>query len=140
MTALLTGSFVRNPIYAICDLHGMTVMTAPAFQVSPATPRCPTRAVCGWRRGRKAWAQHLRLGLSQRFRRFGYIIVVHVDPYHSQISAEVTTSRAFTPRLAKSLPNLRFCFGRHRSHPPVPGALRANHHDGYELCNIQPGS
>jgi len=48
MTALLTGSFMRNLIYAICDLRGMTVMTVnalSAFQVSPATPRCPTRAV-----------------------------------------------------------------------------------------------
>jgi hypothetical protein len=114
--------------------------STPGFSCFSRHTALPHSSRCGWRRGRKAWAQHLRLGLSQRFRRFGYIIVAHVDPYHSQISAEVTTSRAFTPRLAKSLPNLCFCFGRHRSHPPVPGALRANHHDGYELCNIQPGS
>lgn len=31
MAALLTGSFMRNLIYAICDLRGMTVMIVNAL-------------------------------------------------------------------------------------------------------------
>ena len=57
-TALLTVSFMRNLIYAICGLRGMTVTTVNAHflhrtrlskfaRITPATSRCPTRVVAG---------------------------------------------------------------------------------------------